>query len=140
MSEATDAHVLAMNDDIYGSIHYAVYDPTTGAITQSGNMAPASLRHLEVVKGWKWIQTDGPVHWRTHKVDLATNTCVPKPPDPPKALTIEQQRRYAYPPIEDLADALYWYNTGDKSKMTTYMQRVAAVKAKFPKPPGSDGP
>ena len=38
-----------------------------------------------------------------------------------------------YPPLADLADALYWQANGDESKMTAYLAAVAAVKAKYPK-------
>ena len=44
------------------------------------------------------------------------------------------RRRGEYPPLEDLADAMFHAKNGDQSKLETYMQRVAAVKAKFPKP------
>ena len=42
-------------------------------------------------------------------------------------------RRAAYPPLTDLADALYWQGQGDNSKMDAYQAAVAAVKVKFPK-------
>jgi hypothetical protein len=38
-----------------------------------------------------------------------------------------------YPPLADLADALYWQAHGDETKMTAYLAAVAAVKAKYPK-------
>jgi len=46
---------------------------------------------------------------------------------------IAADRRDAYPPLADLADALYWQSRGDDSKMDAYNAAVAAVKAKFPK-------
>ncbi len=42
-------------------------------------------------------------------------------------------RRAAYPPLADLADALYWQMKGDDSKMVEYMARCAEVKRKNPK-------
>lgn len=42
-------------------------------------------------------------------------------------------RRAAYPPLADLADALYWQAQGDDSKMAAYHAAVAAVKARYPK-------
>jgi hypothetical protein len=42
-------------------------------------------------------------------------------------------RRVAYPPLADLADALYWQMQGDESKMREYMARCAEVKRKNPK-------
>lgn len=42
-------------------------------------------------------------------------------------------RRAAYPPLEDLADALYWQAQGDESKMADYLTRCNKVKVLFPK-------
>lgn len=59
-----------------------------------------------------------------------------------EALKLEQKeeqekyrslRRNEYPPLSDLADALYWQAQGDKSKMTAYIAAVDAVKQKYPK-------
>lgn len=45
----------------------------------------------------------------------------------------QDQRRPEYPPLTDLADALYWQAQGDESKMTSYLAAVQAVKDKYPK-------
>jgi hypothetical protein len=42
-------------------------------------------------------------------------------------------RRKEYPPLADLADALYWQSQGDESKMSAYLLAVQAVKDKYPK-------
>jgi len=42
-------------------------------------------------------------------------------------------RAQEYPPLEDLADALYWQNKGDNSKMQIYLTACEAVKQKYPK-------
>ena len=42
-------------------------------------------------------------------------------------------RAVAYPPISDLADAIYWQSKGDSSKMEAYTAAVEAVKDKYPK-------
>jgi hypothetical protein len=42
-------------------------------------------------------------------------------------------RQPEYPPLGDLADAIYWQNEGDSSKMTAYLAAVEAVKVKYPK-------
>lgn len=42
-------------------------------------------------------------------------------------------RRANYPPLTDLADALYWQSRGDDSKLLAYNAAVAAVKEQFPK-------
>lgn len=48
----------------------------------------------------------------------------------------EYQRLRApeYPPLTDLADAIYWQQQGDDSKMAAYVAACEAVKAKYPKP------
>lgn len=45
-----------------------------------------------------------------------------------------QARVAEYPPLEDLADAMYWANQGDDTKLKAYYDKVAAVKANNPKP------
>ena len=50
------------------------------------------------------------------------------------ATAYQRQRQPEYPPITDLADALYWSNQGDNSKLDAYYAACAAVKAKYPKP------
>jgi hypothetical protein len=46
----------------------------------------------------------------------------------------EVNRLAEYPPIVDLADAIYWSSRGDNSKMEMYLSAVEAVKLKYPKP------
>jgi len=53
---------------------------------------------------------------------------------PTPAEVCRTQRAAAYPPLAELADALYWQAQGDDSKMTAYLEACAAVKARFPKP------
>jgi hypothetical protein len=45
----------------------------------------------------------------------------------------QRLRQTEYPPIADLADALYWQAQGDETKMTAYLAKVEAVKQKYPK-------
>ena len=45
----------------------------------------------------------------------------------------QEKREREYPPLSDLADALYWQAQGDDSKMTAYLAAVQAVKDKYPK-------
>ncbi len=46
----------------------------------------------------------------------------------------QRQRINAYPPLSQLADALYWQAQGNTEPMTTYLAACAAVKQQFPKP------
>ena len=38
-----------------------------------------------------------------------------------------------YPPLTDLADALYHQSKGDETKLTAYIAKCEAVKQKYPK-------
>lgn len=42
-------------------------------------------------------------------------------------------RRMEYPPLAAFADAYYWSQRGDDSKMQAYLAAVEAVKLKYPK-------
>ena len=46
---------------------------------------------------------------------------------------VAELRRAEYPPLADLADALYWQTQGDETKMTAYLEKIQAVKERFPK-------
>lgn len=45
----------------------------------------------------------------------------------------QRMRQPEYPPLTDLADALYWQQKGDDTKMTAYLAAIQAVKEKYPK-------
>jgi hypothetical protein len=49
------------------------------------------------------------------------------------SLQYQQDRKKEYPPLADLADAVYWQAQGDNTKMEAYMAAVEAVKQKYPK-------
>ncbi len=42
-------------------------------------------------------------------------------------------RQPEYPPLTDLADALYHQSKGDETKLTAYLAKCEAVKQKYPK-------
>jgi hypothetical protein len=42
-------------------------------------------------------------------------------------------RKLEYPPLTDLADALYHQSKGDETKLTAYLAKCEAVKQKYPK-------
>ena len=46
----------------------------------------------------------------------------------------QRNRSPLYPPLADFADAYYWAQKGDDSKMTKYVADCAKVKAENPKP------
>ena len=45
----------------------------------------------------------------------------------------QQPRQEEYPPLSELADALYWQSQGDDTKMADYITKCEAVKTKYPK-------
>ena len=49
----------------------------------------------------------------------------------------QRNRQPEYPSLADLADALYWSNQGDNTKLDEYYTKVSAVKTKYPKPEAS---
>ena len=49
------------------------------------------------------------------------------------SLEYQRLRVKEYPPLENLADALFWQANGNNSKMTAYLEQVAAVKDRYPK-------
>jgi len=73
--------------------------------------------------GWIWKMPD------RSAVDMRT----PDQQEKDIAAAILAERAAAYPPLADLADALYWQVQGDDSKIAAYMASCAAVKVQFPK-------
>ena len=54
-----------------------------------------------------------------------------------KPLTLEEileLRKAAYPPLSELADAIFWQSHGDSSKMDAYLAACEEVKLQYPKP------
>jgi hypothetical protein len=47
--------------------------------------------------------------------------------------TYKGLRQAEYPPLADLADALYHQSKGDETKLTAYLAKCEAVKQKYPK-------
>jgi hypothetical protein len=50
------------------------------------------------------------------------------------ATQYQRDRQPEYPDLAVLADALYWSNQGDNTKLDEYYAACSAVKAKYPKP------
>lgn len=48
--------------------------------------------------------------------------------------SVQEKRSLLYPPLTDLADALYWNSKGDNTKLNAYYAACDAVKTKYPKP------
>lgn len=45
----------------------------------------------------------------------------------------QRKRKPEYPPLADLADAMYWASQGDNTKLDNYYAACEAVKLKYPK-------
>jgi hypothetical protein len=45
-----------------------------------------------------------------------------------------ENRQREYPPLANLADALYHQSKGDETKLTAYLAKCESVKTKYPKP------
>lgn len=44
------------------------------------------------------------------------------------------RRKAEYPPLTELADAMFHASNGDDTKLAEYLAKVQAVKDRFPKP------
>ena len=49
------------------------------------------------------------------------------------AKAYQRSRATEYPSLADFADAYYWAQNGDDTKMTAYIEKCAEVKEKYPK-------
>ncbi len=50
-----------------------------------------------------------------------------------EAKEYQRLRAPEYPPLSDLADAMYWASKGDNTKLDNYYAACEAVKLKYPK-------
>ncbi len=50
------------------------------------------------------------------------------------ANSYKSQRKKEYPPLADLADAIYWNEKGDPTKLAAYTAACDQVKLDYPKP------
>ena len=50
------------------------------------------------------------------------------------ATQYQRDREPEYPSLAEFADAYYWSQKGDDTKMTAYVAACDAVKTKYPKP------
>jgi hypothetical protein len=49
-------------------------------------------------------------------------------------LSYKTKRELEYPDLKEFADAYYWAQNGDNTKMNAYIVKCSAVKDKYPKP------
>ena len=102
------------------SSHYV--DVGKHALTPYSAAEKAALAAMP--PGWTWQMP------QRRAVDLRS----PQRRDDDADVALRRARAKSYPPLADLADALFWQANGDSAPMTVYFARVAAVKAAYPKP------
>ena len=78
--------------------------------------------------GLNWLDTE-----QTKPTAAEINTEIERLKAVELAKYYQQPRQEEYPPLADLADAMYWQSQGDDSKMTAYIAACDAVKTKYPK-------
>ena len=78
--------------------------------------------------GYYQFADDAPPEWYAHLTPTAQQLA-----PPPPAPTPQEKRAALYPPLTDFADAYYWQEQGDPSKMAAWVAACAAVKALVPK-------
>lgn len=129
---------------------YSIYALDTGFFTGTTISCPHSILNANVPDGCSCMLGEYDHH--SQKVDLTTHAVVdykPAQPSPnhewrddikrwvyvPTALESCMHARVAsYPPLTDLADALYWQARGNPEPMQRYLAAVDAVKHAHPKP------
>ena len=89
----------------------------------------STLCRLRPEGGWK-VTEDKIVSWENEsnavtqaEIEAAFNANAHK-----------DKRAPEYPRLEEFADAYYWSQKGDDTKMTAYVAACDAVKTKYPKP------
>ena len=78
--------------------------------------------------GLKWLDTE-----QTKPTVEEINTEIERLKAVELAKYYQQPRQSEYPPLSELADALYWQSQGDNTKMLEYIDACNTVKAKYPK-------
>ncbi len=100
------------------STHYV----KAGVLTQYSDLD--LMRKNGMPQGYTWdIQSCQPIDVRTEQ-QRTTDTL--------EAVLVSRSK--SYPPLVDLADALYWQAQGDDSKMNSYLAACKKVKEDLPKP------
>jgi hypothetical protein len=125
-----------------------IYDPILTAIN---NLVPnAQVTCMDSFDGIKWKEITNSagdptgqyekipenVSWNDHREfpsKLALDNEYKKVVEEHTKKEYQRLRQSEYPPLADLADAMYWQSQGDDSKMTAYLSAVEAVKIKYPK-------
>ena len=95
-----------------------------------------ALQSLRPNSAWRY--SNAGLDWWDESIDPPTSAEIEaeivRLQDDYDAKQYQRDRQPEYPSLADLADALYWSNQGDNTKLDEYYAACAAVKAKYPKP------
>jgi hypothetical protein len=107
---------------------YAQYDAESGLVTNVVEYKEDDELELQTRTDLKKLEVGSSVGigWTVNSDGTFT--------EPQLNLTYRELRRPEYPPLEDLADAIYWNESGDPSLLSAYVDACEAVKVKYPKP------
>ena len=87
--------------------------------------------------GAKWVIRGDVLEWfdteQTQPTDVEIATELARLQAEYDAQEYARKREFEYPPLTDLADALYHQHNGDDTKMTAYLAKCEAVKQKYTK-------
>lgn len=97
-----------------------------------------ALRSVRPRAQWSWVGSEySGLNWldteQTKPTVEEINAEIERLKAAKLASYYQEPRQQEYPPLADLADALYWQSQGDDSKMTAYIAACDAVKQKYPK-------
>jgi hypothetical protein len=85
----------------------------------------------------KWVLRGDDLEWfdteQTQPTDAEIATELARLQAQYDANEYQRLRVDEYPPLTDLADALYHQSKGDETKLTAYLAKCEAVKQKYPK-------
>jgi len=94
--------------------------------------------HVATHGGFVCAKPDGGINYWVVDADKETLTYDKSKDDSDiasaNAVAYKSARAEVYPDIRDFADAYYWAQKGDNSKMTAYISACEKVKADLPKP------
>lgn len=97
------------------------------ALIHNNRVVDISETTFEVHSDAFWIDASDNVRTGWECVDG-----VFKEPESPK-LNYKQLRSLSYPQLVDFADAYYWAQQGDNTKMNEYLAKITEIKDKYPK-------
>lgn len=84
----------------------------------------------------EWVIRGNDIEWLDDSIvptDEEINAEISRLEAEIQATEYQRKREKEYPPLTELADALYHQQNGDDTKMTAYLAKCEAVKQKYPK-------